>query len=48
VTEDFPVSRTNAQWNVFYLWLKEHTLIFLLSNNTDELELVFKDKCANT
>jgi hypothetical protein len=48
VTEEFSVSRTNAQWNVFNFWLDEHKLIFLRSNNTDELELVFEDKCANT
>jgi hypothetical protein len=48
VTVDFPVSRTNAQWNVFNFWLAELTLIFLLSNNTDELELVFKGKDTNT
>jgi hypothetical protein len=48
VTQDFPVSRTNAQWNVFNFWLAEHTFIFSLSNNTDELELVFKGEGANT
>jgi len=48
MTEEFAVSRTNAQWNVFNFWMEEHTLIFLHSNSIDELELVFKDKCANT